>query len=166
MKLFFLRRYLIGAALSLLAGCATTAAPVKFANSAPVPADRLSSGYAQYQNATSGTRVVVVRDTGGWIKPPVGGAINGMFEEGFAFAALYVDGTNVAHLAQGESVVLYLQHGSHLLGIAHESSPSATPATGHLEEQELVVREDSKYFYRITIDPYKGMILQRSSLLE
>jgi hypothetical protein len=134
--------------LLVVAGCSTT--PVKFSDSKPVPNKRVYDAFAKYSTPSkSGSKVVIVRDSGA-----MGSA---------GSASLFVNGELVSHLDTSESIVIHVDLGDNLFGLAPGAKLSFEPDNVELIEQALLVTPNKTYYYRITIDANKGLILQRSS---
>jgi len=134
--------------ITSLVGCSTT--PVKFTDSKPVSNERVYDAYSIYsQPNKSGSKVVVVRDSGA-----MGSA---------GSASLFVNGEIVARLDTSESIVLHVPLGDNLFGIAPGTKLSFESDNTELIEQALQVSPNKTYYYRVTIDASKGLILQRTS---
>ena len=119
-------------------------------DSKQISSERIYKAYSKYSNPhTSGSKVVVVRDSGA-----MGSA---------GSAALFVNGEIVARLDTSESIVIHVGLGDNLFGIAPGTKLSFEPDNVELIEQALQVSPNKTYYYRVTIDVNKGLILQRSS---
>ncbi len=143
----FLNLLLLTSIVSIV-GCSTT--PVKYTDSKAVSNERIYAAYSKYlQPHQSGSKVIVVRDSGA-----MGSA---------GSASLFVNGEIVARLATSESIVLNVGLGDNLFGIAPGTKLSFEADNTELIEQALHVSPNKTYYYRVTIDVNKGLILQRTS---
>ncbi len=133
-----------------LFGCATS--PVRFSESRSVTLDRIYGVYEKYsQPKKSSSRLIVVRDSGA-----LGGA---------GSASLFVNGDIIARLRTSESLVIHIDEGDNIIGVGPGTKMSwETDATG-LMEQTIFVQKNSDYYFRIGVDPTKGLVLNRSSQL-
>lgn len=134
-----------------VAGCSTS--PVKLSESKGVDSKRLYEAYEKYKSPkSSGSKVVIVRDSG------ILGAAGS--------AALFVNGEIIARLRTKESIVLNVDTGDNLFGVAPGTKMNWEKDTIDLLEQALQVSEDKTYYYRITIHAGKGLVLQRTSQIQ
>ena len=143
----FLKLLVLTSIISIV-GCSTT--PVKYSDSKAVANERVYAAYSKYsQPHQSGSKVIVVRDSGA-----MGSA---------GSASLFVNGEIVARLNTSESIVLNVGLGDNLFGIAPGTKLSFEADNTELIEQALQVSPNKTYYYRVTIDVDKGLILQRTS---
>ena len=135
--------------LIILQGCATKV--VQLTDSVQIGPDRRGEAYEAYQNPDpSGSKVIVVRDKG--------------FLGSIGLAALYFDGALIGYMLPRESVVLHVTPGEHLIGIRPSAAKGSTDY--ELLEQSVLVSEGKDYYFRITVDPYKGQVLHRTSQIK
>ncbi len=131
----------------IVSACSTT--PVKLSDSKKIPDERIYEAYSKYSVPnSSGSRVIIVRDSG-----VLGSA---------ASVSLFVNGKIVARLRTAESIVFHVELGDNLFGV----SPGLKlwePDNEGLIEQSLQVLPNKTYYYRISIDQYKGVVLHRTS---
>jgi len=131
-----------------LVACSTV--PVKFTNSKKISDERIYKAYSKYSNPhVSGSKVIIVRDSG-----ILGSA---------GSAALFVNGEIIARLDTSESIIIHVGLGDNLFGIGPGTKLNHEPDNVELIEQALQVFPNKTYYYRVTVDVNKGLILQRSS---
>lgn len=134
-----------------VSACATS--PVQFDESKPVPKDRTYSAYDKYSLDNEKTaKVIVVRDRG-----TLGAA---------GSASLFLNGEIVARLRTSESIVLYVPFGDNVIGAGPGTKMEWEPDSVQLLEQTLYITENKTYFFRLGVDPYKGLVLHRSTQLQ
>ena len=145
------RRFiLVSVIVLMISGCSTSL--VKYEDSNPVPSERIYKPYVQYSEATkSSATLIVVRD---------GGILGGA-----GSAALFVNGEIVARLKLSESLVLHIPAGDNVIGAGPGTKLNWESDTVGLEEQTLLAVEGEEYFYRLSVDPYRGLVLNRSTQL-
>ncbi len=141
----------LGLVVGVITGCSTT--PVGVNESHPVSQDRVYEAYNKYSvpNETL-SNVVILRDNG------ILGAAGS--------AALFVNGEIVARVKAGESITLHLKPGDNILGIGPGSKLHWEKDSTELIEQTLNAEPEKTYYFRITIDRTKGLILQRTSQIK
>lgn len=128
--------------------CTTTAVSVSKAQS--VSPDRIYDAYKKYSTPIdSGAKIIIVRDSG------ILGAAG--------TAALFINGEIVARVRTGESITLNVKSGDNVLGVGPGTKMSWEKDNVELIEQTLNAETGREYFFRITIDRYKGLILQRTT---
>lgn len=129
-------------------GCTTT--PVSVGKAQSVSSDRIYEPYKKYSDQKeSGAKITVVRDSG-----MLGAA---------GSAALFVNGEIVARVRAGESITLNVDSGDNVLGVGPGTKMSWEKDNVELIEQTLNAQAGKDYYFRITIDRYKGLVLQRTT---
>ena len=132
----------------IFTGCSTT--PVSVNNSQSVPQDRTYQAFTKYSKPDASlSNIVITRDNG------ILGAAG--------TAALFANGEIVARVKAGESITLHLKPGDNILGIGPGSKLNWEKDNTELIEQTLNAEASKTYYFRITIDRTKGLILQRTS---
>lgn len=132
----------------LLVGCATT--PVMVDQAKPVPEERIYDAYSKYRDPNaSNSQIVIVRDKGA-----LGAA---------GSAALFVNGEIVSRIRTSEIIRLNVSEGDNVIGVGPGTKLSWEKDNVELIEQPLFVQPNKTYFYRITVDGYKGLLLQRTT---
>lgn len=109
----------------MLAGCANK--PVSFADASPVPTERI---YAFRTPGADTAEVKLTRDSG---------FIRAAFNQ-----EIFVDGKHAASIGQGESAVLHLPAGVHILG-ARDTKIS------DMVEREITVQAGQTYRRRVAV---------------
>lgn len=134
----------------LLSGCATSI--VQYKDSTPVPVEDRGPAYEKYANKFDGAgTIIVVRDSG---------MLGSAGESDF-----FINGELIAEIHTKESVTLYMRPDDYLLGIGPGVSASIEETKKYMEEQALRVEPGKTYYYRISVVMHKGLILQRTSLI-
>jgi len=129
-------------------GCTTT--PVSVSKAQLVSAGRIYDSYKKYSvPIESGAKIIIVRDSG-----ILGSA---------GSAALFVNGEIVARVKTGESIILNVKNGDNVLGVGPGTKMNWEKDNVELIEQTLNAEAGKEYFFRITIDRYKGLVLQRTT---
>lgn len=135
----------------LFSGCTTT--PVGIERSRSVPIDRVYESYKKYAvEKESGSKVIIVRDSG-----ILGSA---------GSAALFVNGEIIARVRAGESITINVNGGDNVLGVAPGTKLNFEKDNVELIEQTLDAKPGAVYYFRITIDRYKGLVLQRTTQIK
>ncbi len=130
--------------LAAISGCNTT--PVSISSAEPIPAKRIYAEYDKYQGDSPGTSKVSITRDSGFLG--VAGA-----------ADLFLDGSLIATFRTSEGLVLHIMPGEYLIGLA----PNPRMNSGEIMEEEMEIEEGKDYYYRIRVDPYKGLEIRRSS---
>ena len=139
------RMMMISVGLFVLAGCATK--PVSYAESKPIPEDRIYSEFEQYSRPdATRAKVSFTRDSG-----MLGAA---------ASLTLFINGELVARIRRKESVSAYLPAGSSQIALG-PGNPTSGPVGSGLVEDELLVETGEEYFYRVGLDTSVGLVLER-----
>ncbi len=126
--------------IMVVSGCSTM--PVELSDSKKIPDERIYEAYIKYSAPSgSGSRVIIVRDSG-----VLGSA---------ASVSLFLNGEIIARLRTAESIVLHVELGDNLFGVA-PGLKLWEPDNEGLIEQALQVLPNKTYYYRISIDQYKG----------
>lgn len=137
--------------LLFFTGCTTT--PVSIEKSTSVPDERIYDGFKKYAHEKkSGATIIIVRDRG-----ILGSA---------GSAAVFLNGEIVARVRTGESLTTYIDSGDNVLGIAPGTKLSHEKDNVELIEQTLNANAGGTYYFRITIDRQKGLILQRTTQVQ
>ena len=138
---------LISAGVFVLAGCATN--PVSYAESHPIPEDRIYNEFEKYSKPDS-TRATVTftRDSG-----MLGAA---------ASLTLFINGELVARIRRKESISAYLPVGNNQIALG-PGKPTSGPLGAGLVEDELSAETGEEYAYRVGLDMSVGLVLERIS---
>lgn len=133
---------------TIVCGCATT--PVNVNQAKAISQDRVYESYKKYsEKKESGARVIVVRDNG-----LLGSA---------GSVALFLNGEIIARVRTGESITLNVNGGDNVLGVGPGTKMGWEKDNTELIEQTLSAEIGKDYYFRITTDHYKGLVLQRST---
>ncbi len=135
----------------ICSGCTTM--PVSVSKAQSISDDRLYDPYKKYSTPIeNGAKIIIVRDSG-----ILGSA---------GSAALFVNGEIVARVRTGESIILNVKNGDNVLGVGPGTKMSWEKDNVELIEQTLNTEPEKTYYFRITIDLTKGLILQRTSQIK
>jgi hypothetical protein len=132
----------------IVTGCSTT--PVSVGKSQPVPQDRIYEAYKKYSSSKeTQANIIIVRDNG----------VLGVA----GTAALFVNGEIVARVRAGESITIHTNGGDNILGVGPGTKMGWEKDNVELIEQTLNAEAGKTYYFRISINFNKGLILQRTS---
>lgn len=136
--------------LITLAFCGCTTTPVGVDQSHSVSTDRVYDAYKKYAvEKEAGSKIIIVRDSG-----ILGSA---------GSAALFVNGEIIARVRAGESITVNVNSGDNILGVGPGAKLNFEKDNAELIEQTLDAKSGATYYFRITIDRYKGLVLQRTT---
>jgi hypothetical protein len=146
-----MRKFLFLTLVLMLVGCTTT--PLSVNESKPVPPDRVCEAYKKYSLPKEGqAHVIIVRDNG------ILGAAGS--------AALFLNGEILARIKAGESIKININAGDNILGIGPGTKMNWEKDNTELIEQTLNAEAEKTYYFRVTIDRTKGLVLQRTSQIK